>query len=268
MTGMAEEGRRQSYLAALGVPVWTARFPMPSAAASQTLTYVPYGSPDIDEEVETISGSLEACFDEERLSGDSLLFDEGPPLEAYQDDPEFQAPAKRGPVSASNAIVTEVTPVPREPAQLRNASRPLAGVNELLDTNDQPVQFRFALFRCDRTILIVPRYQLLSPSEDKLLRNILLASANPSAQPVPFAWPMVNNPAIPQHRRAAEEALRPFLARQTAQARCLVILGEHEQDLSGMLTACSALPVALQPGLGQMLQQPIRKRELWLAIRG
>lgn len=274
--GLAEEGRRQAYLAALGIPVWTARRPLAHAAAADALSWMPFVD-DEDPETDTlpversIEPARQAGWPEERTAVAEFSSapaawqdgppDDGPPLDAYLDDPDIRDAAQRGPQSG-RGLSRQLQAPPPEPA--RPVTLPPVVVS---DDDMQPVHFQFAFFVSGRQGLIIPRLSLLSPSEDKLLGNILQAMTGHRAPPVPFQWPMVTNHNIPRHRRAAREALGGFLARQGQGLQGLVVLGEHETELYALLSAATTLPVCLMAGLGMLLQQPMRKRDVWLALR-
>ncbi|MDO8330705.1 MAG: hypothetical protein Q7T36_09555 [Fluviicoccus sp.] len=285
MPGLGDEGRRQAYLAALGIPLWTARQPIAHAAAAQSLAYAAFMADENDFPEENHEVALESSFgdhalaeesasppgydeddDSAYLSGSDGPPDDGPPLDAYLDDPDIRAAATRGPQSG-RALTRQVLGH-SDTASVKPNSPPRVVPPELTQEDLQPVRFQFALFPCGVHGLIVPRFQLLSPSEDKLLGNLLQAVTGVRAAPLQFAWPMVSNHAMPQHRRAACEALGAFLARQAAGTlKGFVLLGEHEEALHQMLAASTALTVKRQSGLGSLLQQPMRKRELWLALQ-
>lgn len=271
-----EEGRRQAYLAAIGIPLWTARRPLPHAAEADSLVHSPFLAEDDypEEELADIPTDLRAedgataDTDGEEDFGDFPEGppDDGPPLDAYLDDPDIREAATRGPQSGlalSRQLRQPESPAPTAPPVL---TRP----QPALDTPDedlQPVHFQFSLFPCGRTGLIVPRLSLLSPSEDRLLGNLLQALTGARAAPLSFLWPVVNNHAIPRHRRAAREALGGFLGQQGKGVSAFVVLGEHETELHGLLAASTDRPVRPVPGLAMMLQQPMRKRDVWLALQ-
>jgi hypothetical protein len=275
--GLAEEGRRQAYLAALGIPVWTARRPLAHAAAADALSWMPFvdeEEPEVDAPplVADAEPAALAVWSEESTAGAAFSSapaavwqdgppDDGPPLDAYLDDPDIRDAAQRGPQSG-RGLSRQLQAPPPEPA--RPVTLPPVVVS---DDDMQPVHFQFAFFVSGRQGLIIPRLSLLSPSEDKLLGNILQAMTGHRASPVPFQWPMVANHSIPRHRRAAREALGGFLARQGQGLQGLVVLGEHETELHALLSAATTLPVCLMAGLGMLLQQPMRKRDVWLALR-
>jgi hypothetical protein len=277
MLGMGDEGRRQAYLSALGIPVWTARRQLPHAAPTESLEFVPWlmEGEEFAEEEQSVAMDSSASVQPEPeefssgpedagygMSADGPP-DDGPPLDAYLDDPDIRAAAALG-AQSGKALTRQLLDKPAPSAPTGVPARTVIPESE---SDLQPVRFQFALFPCGRYSLVVPRFQLLSPSEDKLLGNILTAMTGQRPPPLQFAWPMVNNHAIPQHRRAACEALSGFLLRQDKKLKGFIVLGEHEHDLAAIFGQSSSLPVTLQPGLGMLLQQPMRKRDLWLALQ-
>lgn len=279
MLGMGDEGRRQAYLSALGIPVWTTRRELPHAASAETLEFVPWlvDEPEFAEEDQSVgldsSGSVQSGPEDQSSAPEDDFYgmtaggppDDGPPLDAYLDDPDIRAAAEIG-AQSGKALTRQLLDKPA-PAQSAPVSAPVRAAIPESAADLQPVRFQFALFACGRYSLVVPRFQLLSPSEDKLLGNILAAMTGQRTSPLQFAWPMVNNHAIPQHRRAACEALSGFLLRQDKKLKGFILLGEHEHELAAIFGQSSPLPVTMQPGLGMLLQQPMRKRDLWLALQ-
>ena len=284
MPGLGDEGRRQAYLAALGIPLWTARQPIAHAAAAQSLACAAFMADEDDFPEENHEVALASSFGDHALAEESALPpvydedddsgylsgsdgppDDGPPLDAYLDDPDIRAAATRGPQSG-RALTRQVLGQSGA-AEVKPQSPTRVIPPELTHEDQQPVRFQFALFPCGGHGLIVPRFQLLSSSEAKLLGNLLQAVNGERAAPLRFAWPMVANHAMPQHRRAACEALGAFLARQASTLKGFVLLGEHEEALQQMLAASTTLTVKRQSGLDVLLQQPMRKRELWLALQ-
>ena len=272
-----EEGRRQAYLAALEIPLWTARAPLPAAAPSLPLEWTAYVPEYVEEEndPEPRAQEEDAPDDATAVSSVSALEtgsppwsdgppDDGPPLDAYLDDPEITAAAESG-AQTGKGLSRQLRGQDSRSAVPTPATTAVPS-HALPTEHLPPVRFQFALFTGARWRIVVPRLQLLSPSENRLLSNILRA-IDASGTPLPFNWPMVNNPAMPQHRPAALQALGPFLARHGRDACGWIVLGDHETDLLALLADAQGLPVVPCAGLSLMLQQTGLKRDLWRALQ-
>ena len=258
------EGRRQAYLAALGIPLWTVRQELSHAAPSSPTCYVAFEDvffADVSINVES-STSVDALpvtpTNTETLASEapSLLsppeYNDEPPLEAYFDDPEYQQAA------AIDGFKHVLAPPP--------VAIPAPIASKLATSQEQPIQFKFGVYACGQWQIIVPRSQLLSPSEAQLLANIQRALPASSSQPILFTWPMVNNYAIPRHKKAAQEALVSFFRSQATSQKGYILLADYEQDLAELLISSTAKPVVIQPSLSMLLQQPLQKKALWLAL--
>lgn len=261
------EGRRQAYLAAIGIPLWTVRQELSHAASSFSTQFVAYEDALFAEEIlETPSlviDELPAETPQTATKSSEIApvfynsssppnYDDEPPLEAYFDDPEYQHAAVIDSFAKAFAppVVTPTT---------QTVVKPIA-------SQEQPIQFKFGVYACGQWQLIVPRSQLLSPSEAQLLANIQRALPTVSPAPLLFTWPMVNNYAIPRHKKAAQEALVSFFRNQAASDKGYILLADYEQELADLLTSSTTKPVLLHASLSLMLQQPLQKKALWLAL--
>lgn len=265
MSNIAVEGRRQAYLAALGIPVWTVRAESQLADVSDPVAFVPYYLEQlIDEQSISYQPHKEQAVTvvEQELPKPIVKqpvhsFEE-PPLESYLNDPEYQRAEEFDDfVRARTALTEELKPTPTEQTELQQR----VAVNDT-----QPITFRFAVYGCGAWQLIVPRSQLLSPSEMTLLANIQRVMQSENAPPLLFVWPMVHNYALPRHRQAAQEALVFFFRNQALSDKGYIVLTDHEQDLVDLLRASTDKTVIQQASLSFLLQQPLQKKALWLAL--
>lgn len=261
------EGRRQAYLAALGIPLWTVRHELSHASPSSHTSYVAFedvffadvsvdaestSNKTIVDELPVVHISTETLTPEIPLLSLPPEYNDEPPLEAYFDDPEYQQAA------VIDGFKHVLAPAPVA------TSTPIAA--KLATSQEQPIQFKFGVYACGQWQIIVPRSQLLSPSEAQLLANIQRALPASSSQPILFTWPMVNNYAIPRHKKAAQEALVSFFRSQALSQKGYILLADYEQDLAGLLMESTKKPVVIQPSLSMLLQQPLQKKALWLAL--
>jgi hypothetical protein len=261
------EGRRQAYLAALGIPLWTVRQELSHAAPSSPTTFVAFedtfftdvnvdagsaSNQTVIDELPDVQTSTEAFAPEIPALSSPPEYDDEPPLEAYFDDPEYQQAA------AIDGFKHVLAPPP--------VAKSAPPASKLATSQEQPIQFKFGVYACGQWQIIVPRSQLLSPSEAQLLANIQRALPASSSQPILFTWPMVNNYAIPRHKKAAQEALVSFFRSQALSQKGYILLADYEQDLAGLLMESTKKPVVIQPSLSMLLQQPLQKKALWLAL--
>ena len=265
MINVLVEGRRQAYLAALGIPVWTVRAESQLADFSDPVAFVPYYLEQlIDEQSISYQANQEQKTVIVEQESPKLMVKqplpslEEPPLESYLNDPEYQrAEDFDNFVRARASLNQDIKP---------NTQTEHPTAKTTVNANNKPINFRFAVYGCGAWQLIVPRSQLLSPSEMTLLANIQRVMQTENAVPLLFVWPMVHNYAIPRHRQAAQEALVYFFRNQALSDKGYIVLTDHEQDLVDLLRDSSSKPVLQQASLSTLLQQPLQKKALWLAL--
>jgi hypothetical protein len=255
------EGRRQAYLAALGIPLWTVRHELPYAAPAAHTQFMAYEDESLDvvevesaPEVEEVVAEPPMRSANADLSAPPVYDDEEPPLEAYFDDPEYQQAA------AIDGFKQVIAP---PPVAAKTAPSPVVIPAA---SADQPIHFKFGVYACGPWQLIVPRSQLLSPSEALLLANIQRALQTTQVPPILFTWPMVNNYAIPRHKQAAQEALMAFFNNQAISDKGYILLADYDDDLAALLVSSTMKTVTVQASLSTLLQQPLQKKALWLAL--
>lgn len=255
------EGRRQAYLAALAIPLWTVRHELSHAAAAP-IEFAAYE----DESVAVLVDEVAIVDEPSRIatkpvtptppvrsdSSEPPIYDDEPPLEAYLTDPEYQQAAV---IDSFKQVLSPATTPSAAPVAVK-----------LVSSEDQPVHFTFAVYACGSWQLLIPRSQLLSPSEAILLANIQRAMRKESTPPLLFTWPMVNNYAIPRHKKAAQEALVYFFNNQALSEKGYILLADYDDFLADIIKASTTKMVLIQPSLGLLLQQPQQKKALWLAL--
>lgn len=238
-----EEGQRQSYLAALGIPLWSSRHDLPGAQPSAGLEFA-------------------AWVSEEQLP-DAVLADvpeENPVQPAVT---IAQTPAAVAPANSSGLSSKAVLEAPAFATRSASAS------------SDS-----YPRFSC-RVQLLAPGFLAvialddmpdLSAQEHRLLENLVLALGGDITADTGrehFRWPLSPNPAIPRDAGAAREALAAFLGRRRMspdeKTRWLV-LGD---TLSVYVrTALPQHAVIAAPTLRELLANPAAKRALWQALHG
>ncbi|MCB1673445.1 MAG: hypothetical protein KDI00_02115 [Pseudomonadales bacterium] len=266
------EGRRQAYLAALDIPLWRVRSDSVLVGQSIPIDFVPYYEEQhLSSSLEVESVQAQTVVEDTSSSNTTAyvdninkenraepIFDE-PPLESYFNDPEYQrAEDVDNFARARESLKQQLEPVKKP---VLAADTPIPAVND-----EQPIHFKFAVYTCGLWQLIVPRSQLLSPSEMNLLANIQRVLQTENAPPLLFAWPMVNHYAIPRHKTAAREALKAFFSNQALSDKGYIVLPDYEDELFTLLQQSTTKPVIRQLGLSSLLQHPIKKKDLWLAL--
>ena len=268
LSALSLEGSRQAYLAALGIPIWTVRANSSLSDQSVPLQFVAHQPDEVRIDVEpsvalkqtpkSIVVTLSIPTKQNYAADEPPIFDE-PPLEAYLNDPDYQkAEEFQGFINARANLTAEIS-----------VATPIASssISPVIDNGStQPIHFRFAVYACGVWQLIVPRSQLLSPSEMMLLANIQRVMQTENAPPLLFTWPMVNNYAIPRHKKAAQEALSSFFGNQALSDKGYIVLTDYEDELIDLLQHSTTKLVIKQASLNTLLQQPLQKKALWLAL--
>ncbi len=252
-----EEGRRQTYLAALGSPLWSSRHDLPGALPSAGLEFVAYTDATL------LAEPVVPSLPPQNLVEQKTAVQNG----AVQNVAE-QKPA---PVASPSVIAApSIKPAPSAPVSEAVPIAPAANAS----TESYP---RFAC----RVQLLAPGLMAvialddvpdLSAQEYRLLENLMQAvggDITADAGREHFRWPMSPNPAIPRDAGAAREALAAFLGRRRMspdeKTRWLV-LGE---TLSVYVrTALPQHTVIAAPPLRELLDNPTAKRALWQALNG
>ena len=249
-----DEGRRQAWLAALGIPLWSSRQDLPGAKPSAGLEFVAFSeAPPLSEE-----SALSERHDAAAAASALAIAGSASPAvlsravkAAPVESPSFETPAR---VANQGAQASSVSP---------SASRPATTTNP-----DYP---RFAC----RVELLAPGWlgvialddaPDLSAQEYRLLGNLVQALGGDGAVAGArehFRWPLSPNPSIPRDAGAAREALAAFLGRRREATRWLV-LGETLAVY--VRTALPQHQVIAAPMLRELLESPAAKRRLWQAL--
>ncbi|MDQ8037665.1 MAG: hypothetical protein REI12_09595 [Pedobacter sp.] len=243
LAGM-DEGQRQSYLAALGIPLWSSRHDLPGALPSAGLEFVAWVGegqfPDtvpadmsVENPVQPAVVAPPAIAPEKPAAIPPRAVAETPAQTAVRE----AAPAARPASAASDSY-------PRFACRVQLLAPGLLGVIALDDVPD------------------------LSAQEYRLLENLVLAAGGDIAADAGrehFRWPLSPNPSIPRDAGAAREALAAFLGRRREATRWLV-LGETLAIY--VRTALPQHKVIAAPALRELLENPAAKRSLWQALNG
>lgn len=230
-----DEGQRQAYLAALGLPLWTARYDLPGAAPSLPLMHVPFCA-DIPDAAELPVVSM---------APETALHDQGLPVTDVSAAPLRQEP--QAPVMSTPAAAV-ANPVSVNPALPRFALRVQAlapGWLAIIALGDVPD-------------LSAQEYRLVSG-----ISHVLGAAPDFSGPASLLRWPLNSNPRLDHGAGAAVEWLSHAL-KVPEGWRCLV-LGE-----SVAVHVRAALPaetvMVAGPALATLLSMPQTKKSLWLSL--
>lgn len=233
------ESRRREYLAALAVPLFVARQPLPGAALSPRL-------PEAEPEQVVLMTAVPAV-----------------PVQMPVVEPAGRVAA----VSPTAAALASLTRAPaavaaREPAEAMPAlSVPVAAA---LATP----RFICRLLQVDAclgVLIDLGSHPGLEGPEAMLWRNICQACGWQSGEPRDFSWPLkgMDRPGSLIHAgpSAAREALHGWLLRNLAGDSRLLVFGPALAD-------CVEHPHRLLPALAELLAQPYAKRALWQQLAG
>lgn len=236
------EGRRQAYLAALGIPLWSARQALPGALPGAPLAFVPFLA-----EVATLpvvaapaaAVTPEAVAAHGAVTAPPVTANAAAPPEARRERP-LAPPAVEAPASTGARPAAPLGGMPRLSCSVRSLGPGWTAVIALDDAPD------------------------LAALEYSLLDNIALAlgaAAPPTASGEALRWPLNRNPAFDHGRDAMLVWLRHAL--RLPPGGC-VVFGEA---LAGHVQ--SALPereVIAAPALGELLASAAAKRQLALDL--
>jgi hypothetical protein len=240
-----DEGRRQAYLAALAITLWTPSHELPGALAAPALEFAAF-----------VSDVLPVALEELEL----------PPVSATATATASATP----PTTAATAFVSHVVDKTNLDAVNNGfASKTVAVVSASSDGALPRFScFIQALAPGWMAVIALDDVPDLSAQEYRLLSNLMQALGGDVMAEAPrdhFRWPLSTNPKIARDAAAAREALAAFLARRREQARWLV-LGE---TLAVYVRA--ALPqgtVVAGPTLRELLADASSKPALWKALHG
>lgn len=245
-----DEGRRQAYLAALGIPLWSARFELPGALPASPLDYVPYITeppvaapadlPDLPEPAPPEPAAVRESVPQAmppRRAGEPAP-GPGPGSPATSPSPAAAARAE-GPVQAPRPPASTPAADERFP-RLACRVRPLRrGVTAVIALDDAPD-------------LSGAEYQLLGS-----IARALGADGLPEGTGETLRWPLNRNPAM-DHGTAAMHAWLAHALRLPAGG-CLVF---GEALAAHVRAALPEQRLRVAPTLAEMLADSGAKRRL------
>lgn len=233
-----DEGQRQAYLAALAIPLWTARYDLPGAAPSLPLVPVPFVI-DLPDAGRVEVGVAEAEIVETAPLAAPSVIPVAPTSPVERPVPVRQAPAA---TSAPSAMETTPQALPRFALRVQALAPGWLGIIALGDVPDLSAQ----------------EYRLLAS-----ISHALGAAPDFSGSASLLRWPLNNNPRLDHGPGAAAEWLAHALKVPDGW-RCLV-LGE-----AVAVHVRAALPPATTmvagPALTTLLTTPQAKKSLWLSL--
>ena len=252
-SGLNAELRRRAYLNAMQVATWLPRTELPFAAPSRAELLAP---PPAEAPLAIVSEPLAAVAE--------------PVRETPVERPKIEIPRPGAqPRQAAVEPVAEPEQVEEKPARV----------------NVPPPRFSLQLLRAGDCALLVelPTGQPFQSRDPAyiLLKDLLRAAGLPDSPQLlgePVRWPLLVRGNMDQGPQAALEFVQSFVAARLEEqpSTCLWLVGlpairfagegdEHsynrELQVEG-LGACWAMP-----GLELLMEEPVRKRELWQAMR-
>lgn len=230
------EGRRQAYLAALGLPLWARRVVLPGALPSDGLVAQAWRS--ADSPADLTPAPVDAV----------------PAIPTALASVAERAPATPPPVAAA---ASPVIPTP-------------APVADLPAAEGAPLRFSWlARALAPGWLAVVNLHDLpdLSSREHQLLTAVgqaLGASPDFVGRSTALQWPPVSNPKLDQDRAAARDWLAHVPALQLPVGHRVLFLGEGSVLLREVLS--SGVTLVAAPSLAAMLASPLLKKALWQAL--
>lgn len=248
-----DEGRRQAYLAALGIPLWSTRIDLAGALPAAPLEFVPFvadAEPRLAEavpapDVPPAAAASGAGTVAMPASADAAPAPAGtpvPPVPVRQVSPAAPRVQEPAPAASPRVASTQDPRLPRLACRVWTLAPGLCAAVALDDAPD------------------------LSAAEHRLLAGIALAldaPEPPQALGNLLRWPLNRNPALDH----GPEAMQAWLAHalRLPAGRCVAF----GRALAGHLQA--ALPdrhLVIAPTLGELLVDPAAKRQLWQDLNG
>ncbi len=231
------EGRRREYLAALGVPLFSARRALPGAAVSVPAAWLaPITSPVVaDEQRSALPTGLPLAAKGSAIA--RVVLPE--PMQAPKAAPVASSATPVAAVTAAPAVTS--TPGPRFACRLMSLGEP--GF-VLLDLGEFPD-------------VVAGEVLNLSAAEQQLWRNLQRALAWYPGEPEPdFIWPRATKGLLGDDAETARDMLSAWLKRQIQPQARLWVFGEA---LAPFVTR----PHRLLPSLSVLLASPLAKRQVW-----
>lgn len=230
-----DEGRRQAYLAALGIPLWTSRYELPAALPSDALDFTPWLT------------EAEADAEESRVVEEASVVVAAPPPSKPAISPKVEPAIKASSPSPTREPVAAAPAAnfPRFSCLVQWLAPEILVVMDLHNNPD------------------------LSAQEYRLLSNIAMAMGGDSAlnpEREGLRWPMhESNPRFPRDIDSARETLAALIKKR-GPAKRYIVLGE---TLGAYVRAgLPQQPVVVAASLAELLRQPMAKRQLWQALYG
>jgi hypothetical protein len=223
------EGRRQAYLAALGIPLWSLRAPLPGALPGESLQFVPYQSPVTE-----------------------ALLPDAPAPEPLSSKPSS---------SESSFVAPAVRPPPARVEESTAPARPAVAAEDRFPRFLCRIQ---ALAPGWSAVVMLGDAPDLSAQEHRLLANIASALGGDSTAVQPcehLRWPLNRNPTLDHGVEAMVEWLAHAL--KLPPGHCLVF---GEQMAAYVRAALPRHTVIAAPALGTLLAHPAVKRLLAQAL--
>lgn len=245
-----DEGQRQAYLAALAIPLWTARYDLPGAAPSLPLVAVPF----VTDLPPTVALEETTVFEPAPVTATAPAATPPPPPAVTATSVDRPSPVRQAPVATATATsvppatdaTLQVTLPTTGQARFTLRVQPLApgwlGIIALGDVPDLSGQ----------------EYRLLSA-----ISHALGAAPDFSGSASLLRWPLNNNPRLDHGATAAVEWLSHAL-KVPEGWRCLVLGEGVAVQVRAALSSVTTMVAG--PALATLLTTPQAKKSLWLSL--
>lgn len=258
-----DEGRRQAYLAALGIPLWSARLELPGALPSAPLDFVPFvAEPAVS--ASPGAGEMPAAATAATASGTATSPASGV---AEADAPAAVAPRLPAMAPAAPAVEAAARTTKGADAARAVAAAPAARPGAAQDERFPRLNCRaWSLAPGLGALIALDDAPDLAAAEYRLLDNIaraLDATDMPSPQGNLLRWPLNRNPALDH----GPEAMHTWLAHalRLPPGRCVVFGETLAWHVAAALPGTLVIPA---PTLAELLADAGAKRRLWQALHG
>lgn len=265
-TRHGDEGRRQAYLAALGIPLWSARVELPGALPSAPLDFVAFVAEAAVPVPHGVGGAPAAARSATSPANGVAPAGDSAAAEPTAVAPRIPAPA---PVAPSAEVASRTGTDAARVAVAAPAAGSASGGHPVTAQDE-----RFPRINC-RVWTLAPGFGAvialddapdLAAAEYRLLDNIaraLDASDMPSPQGNLLRWPLNRNPALDH----GPDAMRTWLAHalRLPPGRCVVFGETLAWHVAAALPGTMVIPA---PTLAELLADAGAKRRFWQALHG
>lgn len=246
---LLQQARTRAVLAALGVPLWTARF-----EPTQTVPAISVWNRKEEQSISSQEDAVQLIIN----NIDVLVSDKSHSLSVFKEPKSIQSQAEViSPQSSTQLTVnkaqSDIKPVRQPFAQAIVASETVHVV--------QVLRFSLEARVIGNWVVLVSVQALNHPDRNAMWKNLNQAFVSDATahEGGRLDWPLSEG-ARWQHNEGAQAALMGFLSRFGSERR-IGLMGELPD---------SVIPERLErlPSLDELLQEPLKKRTLWRLLTG